>query len=186
KFTFFGGLRDNLLLATMADVSTIVGSKLEIGRGTYFCLRSLTAHSPVQERSRSRLLTEAVQRLIVQLESDTALLEPNRLRERLDALDRLDTYFPCTQASESSMPFGQDMSHRANTIRDRLEIINTSLYESIRHKIHSGSHCHSSLQSILGSWTLGDGYRPANGFGYDCVDELRGGVFRFEEPEDGH
>ena len=39
-------------------------------------------------------MTDALQRLVVQLDNAPSLVEPNQLRERLEALDRLDAYFP--------------------------------------------------------------------------------------------
>lgn len=146
----------------------------------------MAARSSLHDRSRFRLLTEAVERLLARCESDTALVEPSRLRERLEALDRLDVYFPCSPAPGAFTRLGQDMLDRANTIRSRLEIINGTFYESIRCQIQGGLHGNSLIQSIPKSLTSRTGYKPASGFGYDYFDELLSGVFRFQEPDDRH
>ena len=130
---------------------------------------------------------DAVRSLILQLENDTSLVEPNRLRDRLDALDRLDAYFPSiAQEAAGFARFGQGLSRRAKAIRDRFDAVNTDLYEGIRCQIRSGLHPHGLLGWLPSSFSTEDICAPAYGLGYDYLDELIGEVFRFEEPEDGH
>lgn len=123
---------------------------------------------------------------MVQLENEPWLAEPNKLRERLEALDRLDAYYPfAPQVAGASESFGQMLPVRAKAIRDRLEAVNTDLYEAIRCQIQRGSRAHGLLQWIPPSLAIEDLDESANGMGYDCVDELISGVFQFEEPDDG-
>lgn len=128
----------------------------------------------------------ALQRLVLQLENEPWLAEPNKLRERLEALDRLDAYYPfAPQVAGGSESFGP-LPRRVKAIRDRLEAANTDLYEAIRCQIQRGSGAHGLLRWIPPSLAIEDLDESANGMGYDYVDELISGVFQFEEPHDGH
>jgi hypothetical protein len=150
-------------------------------------LRPPAASYPERGEERSKSLTDALQRLVAQLESDTSFAEPNRLRERLNALDRLDAYFPCVpQEADSFAKFGQELSRRVKSIRARFEVLNADLYEAIRRQIQRGVQPHSLLRWLSPSLPIEDIETPADGMGYDYIDELISGVFRFEEPEDGY
>ena len=150
-------------------------------------LRPPAASYPAQGEEHSISLTEALRRLVAQLENDISLAEPNRLRERLDALDRLDAYFPCVlQEAESFVEFGQELSRRAQSIRARFEFLNADLYEAIRRQIQRGVQPHGLLRWLSPSFSINDIETPATGMGFDYIDELIGGVLRFEEPEDGY
>jgi hypothetical protein len=120
----------------------------------------------------------------VRLEKDTLLSEPAQLRERLEALDRLDAYLP--RVSQEEVGFDQELSRRAEAIRERFERMNADLFESIRHDIRRGRRPNGLLRwmnSPLHSEPL---HASAKGMGYDFVDELITGVFQSEEPEDEH
>jgi hypothetical protein len=171
----------------MVDVSTITDLTPVSQRETEFCLGRPETSSPTAGEWRSKDLTDALQRLIVQLENDSLLTEPYLLRERLDALDRLDAYFPCIpQEAAGFARFGQGLSRRAKAIRDRFEAVNTDLYKSIRWQIQHGLQPHDLLRWLPSSLPVEYLYTPANGMGYDYIDELISGVFGFEEPEDEH
>jgi Histone methylation protein DOT1 len=125
--------------------------------------------------------------MIAQLEADASLAEPDRLRDRLEALDRLDAYFPIPlQPAGGAGRFGVELGRRAKAIRDRLEIVNTALYGGIRREIQCGLRPSELLRcgrSSLGKSNLD---LPAGGMGYDHLDELVSGVLPFEEPVDAH
>jgi hypothetical protein len=124
---------------------------------------------------------------MVELETDISLYEWNRLRDRLDALDRLDAYFPCAaQGAAGSAWWGHELPGRAKAMRDRLEAANTDVYEAIRGQIQSGCGPDGLLGWMRPSLDREDGEPPAHGLGYDYADELISGVFELEEPEDGH
>ena len=132
-------------------------------------------------------LTDALQRLVVQLENEPSLVEPNQLRQRLEALDRLDAYFPYTpQAAFGAESIEPGLYRRARAICARLEAVNCELYEVIRCEIQRGSRPDTLLRWVHPSLDIEDVGGPANGMGYDYLDELISGVFQFEEPVAGH
>jgi hypothetical protein len=140
-------------------------------------------------RRRSENSTHALERLIAQLETDTSLYDSNRLRDRLDALDRLDSldrpddYVPWEAGSARS---GHELPRRVQAIRDRLEAVNNDLYAAIRRQIQRGVAPNALLRCMRPSPAIEDLDPPAKGLGYDYADELIGGVFQFEQPEDRH
>ena len=126
---------------------------------------------------------DALQRKLGQLDNEPLLLEPRRLRERLDALDLLDAYFPDTAEPESgggSSALG--LYAHARTIRDRLEAVNCELYDAIRREIQRGGGAETLLDWAHAAGKIEAGVGPANGMGYDYLDELTSGVFQFEAP----
>jgi Histone methylation protein DOT1 len=70
----------------------------------------------------------------------------------------------------------------AQAIAAKLEAANLTLYNTIRREIQSGARPKILLQSILQQPDPGEAPGPANGFGYDYLDELLAGVFQFTEP----
>ena len=115
--------------------------------------------------------------MIRPLEEDADLLEPESFRRRSVALDLLDAYFPGQIRGEAE--FGS----RVNALRARLEAVNSKLYEDIRREIRLGAGAQALLPwSRLEPDNAG---AAADGFGYDHLDELISGVFRFDEPDEG-
>jgi hypothetical protein len=147
-------------------------------------------------------LIEAFERLVRQLEDEPLLLEPNRLRERLEALDRLDAYFPdIPEPVLGAETISDGLYRRARAIRARLEAVNRELYETIRGEIQRGAGPDTLLRWVHSAESgdgTGLGIGPVNepvngpvnkrvsGMGYDYLDELISGVFQFEEPDAEH
>jgi hypothetical protein len=146
-------------------------------------------------------LIDAFERLLRQLEDEPLLLEPDQLRRRLEALDRLDAYFPDGYFPDASQQvFGAEsiepgLYRRARAICARLEAVNCELYEGIRGEIQRGDGPDALLWWVdsspkidevagLGGTVIGPG-GPLSGMGYDYLDELISGVFQFEEPDAG-
>ena len=125
---------------------------------------------------------DALQRLVLQLDNEPSLLEPDRLRQRLEALDLLDAYLPDFPPSAyNPEPDEVELCRRARAIRSRLEAVNSALYQAIRSEIQRGAG-----RDALFRWVpMEETAAPVSGMGYDYLDELIGGVFEFEEPEDG-
>ena len=126
-------------------------------------------------------MTQYLQNFPGDLGTDSSLFEPAQLRERLDALDDLDTRFGDLQAEEfMSDGFAQIPVH-ASALQARLEAINTVLYESIRSEIVRGAPPHTLL-----SWIQPSARRveTAPGLGYDHRDEVVSGVLRLREPSE--
>jgi hypothetical protein len=115
---------------------------------------------------------DALRQLIGELEGNPALYEPNRLRERIDALDRFDI-FNLEMPSPTPDPTVAVMVRRAREIQTGLEAANSAVYEAIRCDIRSGR----GAQSLL-PWASD----CTRGEGYDYLDELLAGVFRFADP----
>jgi hypothetical protein len=132
-------------------------------------------------------LTDALQRLVAQLDNEPSLVEPNRLRQRFEALDRLDAHFPRSPddafSAESIEP---EIYRQAKTICAKLEAVNCELYEAIRRKIRHGSRPDTLLRWTHPSLDSENAAGPANGIGYDYLDALISGVLQFEEPDAGN
>jgi len=131
-------------------------------------------------------LIDALQRLVDQLDNAPSLLEPKQLRQRLEALDRLDAYFPDTQPVVGVDAAAAGLYRRARAIHISLEAVNCQLYEAIRCEIQHGGQLDSLLQWVHSLREIDEGSGPAIGMGYDYLDELVGGVLQLEEPDDGH
>jgi hypothetical protein len=135
-------------------------------------------------------LIDMFERLVWELEDVPSLLEPDRLRERLEALDRLDAYLP---DAPEPVPWAESndggLYRRARAICSRLEAVNGELYEAIRREIQRGERPETLLRWIDSSQAVeevpGPGNGPVSGMGYDYLDELVSGVFQFEEPDAG-
>jgi hypothetical protein len=142
-------------------------------------------------------LIDAFERLAGQFDEDeTLLLEPNQLRQRLEALDLLDAHFPDAYFRDARFPDAprpvSDVAsntaalyRRARAIYTRLEAVNCELYAAIRSEIQRGGPPHTLLRWAGSSADIEDVAGPANGMGYDYLDELISGVFQFEEPNTG-
>jgi hypothetical protein len=125
-------------------------------------------------------MMKALQKLIEELEGDASLREPNKLRQRIEALDRLDAFnleaSPLVADSTRAATY-----HSAKALQAKLEAANLEVYESIRRDIQQGHVSNSLLQWIPKSGAGEDVLGITNGAGYDYLDELIIGVLRFEE-----
>jgi hypothetical protein len=128
-------------------------------------------------------MTIALERFIADLEQDRSLYQPDRMRQRLEVLDRLDalvangiSFAPGAHAANAGI------DRRARRLYDKLELANLELYESIRSEIQNGAG-----PGILLHWA--NESRPdvsasgrVSGQGYDYLDELISGVLQLEKP----
>jgi histone methylation protein DOT1 len=121
---------------------------------------------------------DVLSRFVAHLENDASLIEFDRVRERLNALDRLDAYLPCMIETGAAW-IDPKIVLRAQAIRDRLGSINARFYEEIRHRIQHGLRPCFPLPSLIEE----NLNAPCDGLGYDFVDEVITGVFQFEEPQ---
>jgi precorrin-6B methylase 2 len=108
------------------------------------------------------------------VDADAALLQPERLRARMDALDRLDALIPDSRAIRSDALFA-----RAMALRKKLEAANGAVYAAIRDEVRGGGGV-----EWLRKWMAlcGDAGAPRPGLGYDHLDELMAGVLGLKEP----
>ncbi len=131
-------------------------------------------------------MTIALERLIAELEEDRSLDQPDGVRQRLEALDRLDT---CLLNGELADADAQQVRtgiyRRARGLYGKLELANLELYKTIRDEIQQGGGAGTLLHwvSELGCVWSASGH--VNGEGYDYLDELISGVMQLEEPETG-
>jgi hypothetical protein len=75
-----------------------------------------------------------------------------------------------------------ELYRRARAIYARLQAVNCELYEGIRGEIQRGGRPDALLR-LASSAEMEGVAGPANGMGYDYLDELISGVFQFEEPD---
>lgn len=127
------------------------------------------------------MLTQYLQNFPGELGTDSSLFEPAQLRERLDALDDLDTRFGEPQAEEFMSGGHAQIPNNVKAFRARLEAVNTVLYESIRSKIVRGASAHTMLLWIQASARRAE---TAPGLGYDHGDEVVSGVLQLREPSE--
>jgi hypothetical protein len=112
--------------------------------------------------------TCALQSLISELEQDRSLDEPDHLRQRIEALDRLEAYL--------SDGVGEAVYSQARALYAKLEGANFEAYQAIRRAIQLGAG-----PDRLRQWMP----TSANGEGYDYLDELVNGILQFEGPDPG-
>jgi hypothetical protein len=127
-------------------------------------------------------MVSALQNLISELEQNDLLDEPDRLRERIDVLDRLDTHFP--DGANVEVEGEAELHRRARAIRARLEAVNHELYQAIRHDIQREAGQASLLQWSAASSRDERALSEEGGDSYDYLDELISGVLQFDEPDD--
>jgi hypothetical protein len=113
-------------------------------------------------------LSTALPELLETLERDDALAGSQHLRERIEALDRLDALM----AGEG------DLAERALAIRHKLEAANAAECEAIRHAIRQGH----GREALLRWWRAGDAVASVPGDAYDWLDEVVAGVLPFDAP----
>jgi hypothetical protein len=129
-------------------------------------------------------MTIALERLIAELEEDRSLSQPDRVRQRLDALDRLDALLSNGDLLAScAQPGMAGIDLRARSIYSKLELANLELYKSIRAEIQQGTGAVTLLRWANESSRGGSASGFASGQGYDYLDELISGMLQLEKPE---
>lgn len=113
-------------------------------------------------------MPRALHEWMAHIEADASLREPARMRERLDALDRLELH----AESIDDAP----LLARLESLRSALEAANRRLYASLREDIRAGRHAFAPWVDALEASPDGDGY--------DYRDDLVSGVLALDEPED--
>jgi hypothetical protein len=116
------------------------------------------------------------------LETDSSLMKPEQLRERLEVLDALDAGFGDFAAEPCRNDRKGGIYHRVKAIQTRLEAINAELYQSIRSEIMYGAQPDPLLRWVQGPASGEDKELPAPGPAYDYRDELLSGILQLREP----
>ena len=125
----------------------------------------------------------ALQDLLTVLEADCSLDEPERFRERIDALDRLDA-FPLREPFpplDSALAEAQ-LYRRARALQARMEAANRRFYDVLRGEIRLGAGGRL-LQVVRHASRVTSGSEVAPGESYDHLDDLVSGVLHFSQPE---
>lgn len=121
-------------------------------------------------------MIDALHALVGGLERDRSWLEPDRLRQRIDALDRLENYIAL-----GSLPSPD--ADRISALCADLEAANQRLYRSIRADIRRGAGAEAMLAWASGpEASAGD---RDDGDRYDYLDALLSGVLQLDEPAPG-
>ena len=134
----------------------------------------------------SDTMMHGLQNLIGELEQDCSLNEPDRLRQRIEALDRLDVYLDGQLDGPlpaiATQPIAAEIYPRAKALYTRLELANSELYQTIHREIQRTTGPYGLLQRLANPTQCENTLTPAVGEGYDYLDELVSGVLQFEEP----
>jgi len=118
------------------------------------------------------------------LEADSSLFQPERLRERLIALDGLDAGFGGFDLEDSTRCADSRIHQRAKALWTRLEAANAELYQSVRSDIVRGGQPGALLQWLQDSATQNESKSPLPGLDFDCRDEMVSGVLQLREPSE--
>jgi Histone methylation protein DOT1 len=116
------------------------------------------------------------------LEADSSLFRPDRLQERLVALDDLDAAFGGFDFEYAASSTDPPLHQRANVLRFRFEAANSELYESVRSDIVRGGQSRALLQWVEDSASHNEPNSPLPGPGFDYLDELVSGVLQPPQP----
>ncbi len=108
-----------------------------------------------------------LEELLTELEDGASLPEPAQLRQRIEALDRLEVL-------ELALPdLDVRLLARAKAVQANLDAFNYELFESIRQDIRNGQGRDSFIRWLPAT---------AQGDSYDFLDELVVGVLQLDEP----
>lgn len=126
-----------------------------------------------------------IEKLLERFEADPSLAEPDRFRERIEALDQLDA---CDLDSQILLADSESdnaaLYRRAMGLRSKLEAANLRFYESVRDAIRRGAGRDALFRSVDQPRYEAPLHGHSNDLGaaesYDYLDDLVSGVFRFE------
>ena len=129
-------------------------------------------------------MTETWDAWISGLERDWSLLEPDRLRQRIEVLDRLETLpaWGAPQGSDADSGPSAELHARIGLLCADLEAANQQVYAEIRDAIQRGNGAHSLLEWAAAVSPADDIRHAVDGEGYDCLDALLSGVLQIDEP----
>lgn len=119
--------------------------------------------------------TQALLACLEAIERDASLHRPERLGERIAAMDRLD-----------ALPFDDEdapIRERAATLLARLEAGNQEVYRAVRRAIRGGEGG-ATMRTWVRALAPSTG-TPLDGHGYDALDALLAGVLLLDEPAAG-
>ena len=115
--------------------------------------------------------TAALLARIAAIERDGSLHHPERLRERIEAMDRLDALLLAEVADEARQ--------RATALMRQWETANQAIFDALRQAIR-----HGDGRRVMREWLQVPADMPRDGQAYDALDTLLAGVLPFDEPGD--
>jgi hypothetical protein len=121
----------------------------------------------------------ALEALLAQIEHDPALLQPGELRQRSEALDRLEAWLP---ADADAMP-EHPSARRAWMLRQRLQAIDDALFRELRRQVRCGAGVQALRPWLHAGAGGSDAERCRGGDSYDHLDTLVSGLLRLQPPE---
>lgn len=126
----------------------------------------------------------ALAKLVAGLEQDLSLDVPNRLRERVAALDRLEAYLvdePAAGAGAAGVAAAA-LIDRARSLSARLEAVNNELFGSIRRDVRRGNGAAGLAEWAAAGCAAARAAAPASGDDYDYLDVLVSGILQLAAP----
>jgi tRNA/tmRNA/rRNA uracil-C5-methylase (TrmA/RlmC/RlmD family) len=120
--------------------------------------------------------------LLSGLETDSSLMQPEQLQQRLELLDALDAAFGDFESEPFENNRNERIYPRIKAIRTRLEAINAELYQSIRSDLMHGAQPHALRRWIQCPANREDKETPTPGLAYDYRDEVLSGILQLREP----
>ncbi|MFC5582351.1 methyltransferase domain-containing protein [Rhodanobacter terrae] len=118
--------------------------------------------------------------IINDLERDRSLHEPDRLRERSEVLDRLESWRLCGLPGHLETAVEAGLRDRIEALCVDLESVDDQLCESIRRDVQLGAGARRLLECAYAAGP-DEGGRTA-GDSYDYLDALISGVLQIDEP----
>jgi protein-L-isoaspartate O-methyltransferase len=125
-------------------------------------------------------MKSALQLLVDACGRDPSLREPDRLHQRIEAIDRLEDEL----ADRADQPDDTGLQQRARVLCEELEAINSQIYSDIRHDIQHGSHANALMKWVPSPLFNDASSHRVSGESYDELDALLGGVLQLPEPAD--
>lgn len=123
-------------------------------------------------------MPRTLESLLDELERDRSLREPGRMRERGEALDRLEIHRACGASGEGA-PGPAQLRERVEALCAGFEAVDAELQQRIRRDVQRGAGAHALLEWARSAGPDGD----LPGDGYDYLDTLVSGILQIEEPD---
>jgi hypothetical protein len=125
-------------------------------------------------------MSEALSALIEHLRGDLTLDRPERLRERVDALDRIERLSLYLSDTPDTLALSADIAAQ----QSRLDAVNERLYRNLRDAIRRGDGANCLREWVPVAEHADTDTSIAQGEGYDHLDALLGGIAQLHEPAD--
>lgn len=126
-------------------------------------------------------LEEEIASQLETIENDAAAWEENNLTARADAIDHIEFHILDRIAAASDNVPSKNLAilkHRAESLQDRLEEVNTRYFQQLRDQIRSGDLTGADVKCLLDQYAES---KDSGQRGYDLLDVFVGGLLRLDE-----